>query len=42
MKNKIKARILSVIIGIVAITAIDTFLRFITGESFILQIIKAL
>ncbi len=42
MKNKIKAKVISAIIGIVAIIAIDTFLRYITGESFILQIIKAL
>lgn len=42
MKSKIKAKLISIIIGTIGIIAIDILIKCTFGESFILQIIKAL
>lgn len=42
MKKRIKARVMSIIIGTIGIITIDILIRCTLGESFILQMIKAL
>ena len=42
IKNKIKTKAISIILGIIGMIAFDILIKFITGKSFILQVIKAL